>query len=388
MDVSKMTGGIQGVIARFALALALVATVGTTMASAQCVGDCNGDGSVGIGELITAVGIALGRQELSACEAIDSNGNGGSDIGELISAVRNSLQGCDAPPDTPTPTPVPTVRAVCNLSDESSLQISTGLLVIPLEPSGVVNVDCTPEMGGNLSCSCGVDSFEPVVIPGLGDVCVDSFSPCESRTATCGGGDGVDVVLDADHNIGECTSTANCEEVCDARCDSLGEGYFRQSSTCEDFCLGGTADGEECINDVDCPDGSCGGPDFGTDGHICECVCAQPGGGSGDAGALSCGIGLSLTVELDNNQVCGDVPPSITLQPLCGELTTGTAVGSLTDVANMSGITIGPNTLEGVTTSCDAISDGNASGMKLVGHLAFFGSAVGDLLVDNDFTCE
>ena len=61
---------------------------------AVCPGDCNGDGRVGISELITAVNIALGRRQVTACLAVDTNGNGEISIGEVITAVRASLDGC------------------------------------------------------------------------------------------------------------------------------------------------------------------------------------------------------------------------------------------------------------------------------------------------------
>lgn len=59
-----------------------------------CVGDCNGDGEVGINELILGVSIALGLQPLEECPAFDPSGNGRVDISELIEAVNNSLGGC------------------------------------------------------------------------------------------------------------------------------------------------------------------------------------------------------------------------------------------------------------------------------------------------------
>src|SRR5262245_3841746 len=59
-----------------------------------CVGDCNGDGEVGINELILGVNIALGNQPLNACRAFDPSGNGSIEINELIAAVNSSLSGC------------------------------------------------------------------------------------------------------------------------------------------------------------------------------------------------------------------------------------------------------------------------------------------------------
>jgi hypothetical protein len=59
---------------------------------------------VRIGELITAVNIALGRAAILSCRAVDSNGDGAARIGELIAAVRSALEGCQEatrqrPPD-------------------------------------------------------------------------------------------------------------------------------------------------------------------------------------------------------------------------------------------------------------------------------------------------
>ena len=56
--------------------------------SAACSGDCNGDGSVVIGELIKGVNIALGSAQSSTCPAMDSNGSGSVSISELIAAVK------------------------------------------------------------------------------------------------------------------------------------------------------------------------------------------------------------------------------------------------------------------------------------------------------------
>jgi hypothetical protein len=71
-------------------------------AFAQCVGDCNGDGSVAIGELVQGVAIALAEGSIDECPAFDMSGNGIVSIGELITAVKAALAGCE--PATPIPT--------------------------------------------------------------------------------------------------------------------------------------------------------------------------------------------------------------------------------------------------------------------------------------------
>jgi hypothetical protein len=59
-----------------------------------CVGDCDGDHMVAIGELIMGVNIALGNAPVSTCPAFDADGNGMVAIGELIQGVNNALNGC------------------------------------------------------------------------------------------------------------------------------------------------------------------------------------------------------------------------------------------------------------------------------------------------------
>lgn len=79
------------------------------IASAQqpCVGDCDGSGSVSVSELIRCVRIALGEGELDSCPECDANGDGSVRIPELITAVSHNLCACEICP-TPPPTRTPT----------------------------------------------------------------------------------------------------------------------------------------------------------------------------------------------------------------------------------------------------------------------------------------
>jgi hypothetical protein len=86
-------------------ALALITLLASSGAQAQtCVGDCNGNGMVGINELVLGVNISLGLQPVSACEAFDCQNNGMVGVNCLIQGVNNSLLGC-GPHPTPTATP-------------------------------------------------------------------------------------------------------------------------------------------------------------------------------------------------------------------------------------------------------------------------------------------
>src|SRR5215468_3910910 len=90
------------------LAIVIVA-VGTSIgfrpgpaAAQSCIGDCDGNGSVGINDLILGVAIALGHATVDQCLALDANSDGSVSINELITAVNNDLSSqCD-----------PVVRAV------------------------------------------------------------------------------------------------------------------------------------------------------------------------------------------------------------------------------------------------------------------------------------
>lgn len=59
-----------------------------------CLGDCGGDGTVGVAELVRGVGIALGVIPLTGCPAFDGNRDQAVGISELVSAVNNALNGC------------------------------------------------------------------------------------------------------------------------------------------------------------------------------------------------------------------------------------------------------------------------------------------------------
>ncbi len=65
------------------------ATIGT-----PCEGDCDGDTRVNVGELVEAVHIALGEQQVESCDVADRDGNGRVTIDELIRAVDRALNGC------------------------------------------------------------------------------------------------------------------------------------------------------------------------------------------------------------------------------------------------------------------------------------------------------
>jgi hypothetical protein len=71
-------------------------TVDATATPPDCAGDCDGDGTVGIDEVVLAVGIALGLENPEDCPAADLDGDGEVTIAEIVSAVNAALGGCAA----------------------------------------------------------------------------------------------------------------------------------------------------------------------------------------------------------------------------------------------------------------------------------------------------
>jgi hypothetical protein len=61
-----------------------------------CSGDCDGDGTVTVDELIIGINIALGSAPLAQCASFDVNGDGMVTIDELLTAVNRALSGCVA----------------------------------------------------------------------------------------------------------------------------------------------------------------------------------------------------------------------------------------------------------------------------------------------------
>lgn len=71
-----------------------VSTPTATPTSLACTGDCNGDDSVDIAELITCVAIGLEVQSAEDCGSCDDDGDGNVDVTDLIAARNNGFAGC------------------------------------------------------------------------------------------------------------------------------------------------------------------------------------------------------------------------------------------------------------------------------------------------------
>jgi len=426
--------------------VALAASAGS--AQAVCAGDCNGDGRVAIAELQACVNLAAG---LSAppCAAADADGDGTVEANEVDACVLSFLDAATCPMVAPTPTqpvptatntvvptatapptntPVPTATPTvpptltltptvtltptialptatftatpfvigshaCVLGTGSVLGLNTQALPLMLAPSGSLQVDCgTVGADGTADCSCSINSLNPVVIPAIGDVCVNPTSGCDTGTLDCDGGAALDTAVRADHNLGSCASNAACQASCATHCDGLGANFEVLSAGCEGFCQGGSSDETACTQDTQCPGGTCVGNNPVGHPETCNCVCQGTGLGTASAaGDLSCQIGLQIDVQLPSDGDCdpADTTP-IRLAPLCGAVTTAQASGQIVDANNTAAklLPLTQSSIDGAATTCSALAASTTTGISLVGHLAFFDSTLGDIFVAQRFNCQ
>lgn len=119
--------------------IAAAAMVASPLASAaQCVGDCNADGTVTVSELIVGVNIALGLQPPSACPAFQGR-QGDVTIAQLVLGVNTVLNGCPAAATaTHTGVPTETVTAMEPPATRTPPTMATGM------PTATASAIATP----------------------------------------------------------------------------------------------------------------------------------------------------------------------------------------------------------------------------------------------------
>jgi hypothetical protein len=79
-----------------AAALLLTLLAAPAQAQQTCIGDCNRDATVQVGELIQGVRIALGELPVGGCAQVDFDGDGRVAIDELVQAVVSAMGECVA----------------------------------------------------------------------------------------------------------------------------------------------------------------------------------------------------------------------------------------------------------------------------------------------------
>lgn len=74
--------------------VAVPATRTPDTVDSTCAGDCNGDSTVTLDELIQAVNVALGLATNGLCPLLDRNHDGIVAIDEVVLAVDSAIEGC------------------------------------------------------------------------------------------------------------------------------------------------------------------------------------------------------------------------------------------------------------------------------------------------------
>ncbi len=144
-------------------------------ATRACIGDCNGDGQVAIGDLIIGVRITLGQAALSECPAFDEDMNGIVTIAELVQAVAAALEGC---PATPVPrssaTPTATQNDTATPAESSTATVpltATATPTVPMvsgrwleQPLAVTTFTCDPTFTQAFAADLSKQPCEQMVV--------------------------------------------------------------------------------------------------------------------------------------------------------------------------------------------------------------------------------
>src|SRR5262245_28294060 len=134
-----------------AIETALVLMLAMRAVDAQeCVGDCDGDGTVEINELILGVNINLDLQPIDACSAFDCEDTGMAPVSCLIRGVTTSLNGCGG--NCPIEAGTYTLTQI----DGGVLRVGT-LPQTSFPPGGTIVLDVKP--------ASQPDCFHDVVVP-------------------------------------------------------------------------------------------------------------------------------------------------------------------------------------------------------------------------------
>jgi cysteine-rich repeat protein len=274
----------------------------------------------------------------------------------------------------------------CQMDPNSALVIDTVLFPLGAPLVGSLDIDCgigDPNTG-KASCECLVQEIDPLSIPGIGFICLSGSTGCPLGEIDCDGGNAMDIDLISEHNIGACTSNADCVAQCDINCAGLGKTRDGDA-TCEGFC---STSGVACTLDTDClPDGgSCGGQDGVLHGNICGCHCSSQGGAASRVGGLSCNLGADIIVEI--RSPCGDGDVLISVGSACIPLTTESFTTVILDSNNSAPPVPIAGSLLGAPISCQDLASSVTTDLRMVGAINFFDSTVGDLAVALNFRCQ
>lgn len=349
-------------IGRIVFAFALMLPLATAQAASPtaCGGDCNGDGTVTIDDVIVLVNIAGGSETTAVCLAGDLDANAAITIDEIVVAVGHVLQGCPVvgtatPSPSPTPEPSPTAlgrrRFVIDPSASSFEAILDPRFILKVggfrgQTGGVVE-DAYLDLEAGIPDATGmatiavVGGSEYIFVDGANVglvLCLKPQLPVSAAgVVACKGGLDFSIVTAIDHNVGQVGVDGFDVQQCDAAggtvegrnriCATGNTGQLcRSDADCGTGAVCGLDDstcaegrvGEPCRSDAQCdPD-----PEF--EEGVCGTAGAHPGvcnglldldqslGDSGPGAAIIAPVpqlnisGLPLVLAIENSLPCGD----------------------------------------------------------------------------------
>jgi cysteine-rich repeat protein len=339
-------------------------------AAADCVGDCDGNGSVVVNELITGINIALGTADVSDCPSFDVDNSGDVNVAELITAINNALTGCQITAECGNGTKeageecddgntfggdgcaenctLETPRR-CTFNSEASATLQTYLfgLSLPLVGSQDLTFGKATSSSGEIPVVIKMDAMriEHVILPGVACVCVRGgsmaeFGPGNAARGNLGCGEQglaeVSYFAPIDHNTND--SDPNCalgDLEYDVPCVDSGCG----SRSCE----GGTLDKDSCTTDSQCKAKHRG---------VCNSKRGLVFTSGGPRGSMFMRGALSLSLIPDGGACQKNCDPKLPMGPDClpcteddcnqaeadpMPYTTGTAEGEVVDANNRLG---------------------------------------------------
>jgi len=237
-SITMTANRLRGSLVAGILGLALLPSV----AAAQLQGDCNNNGAVSIGEVVTCANIFLGITPVLQCVECDQNANGTVTIGEVVGAANcfsnPASESCRTVVVVATPTPTaapntPTNTAVPNTPTNTPVPPTPTATDTPTEipPTDTPTPEptATPtEVGSD------VITMDVTLAPPGG-----SDGNCRG---TCTSGPKLNAACGTASDCGVCATGPRVGAPCDgaARCG---------------MCVGGTNDGGTCANNNACPGG-------------------------------------------------------------------------------------------------------------------------------------
>lgn len=251
--------------------LLFLVSAGAVPAAGECVGDCDGSGTVAVNEIVRMVNIALGSDDLANCRAGDSDGDGEITVNEIVAAVNSALAGCPDPG-----TGLGTRRFTLNPSTSRFTALLAPDFAVPLgnfrgqkngvvgnaflefvagqpDESGVATVDV---VDGSDYIFADANPTAPLVL------CLRPLLPARNAGAlNCNGGADYSLQLSTNHNLGQVGVDGFTAAQCLNSCSDGGIGCGTIEGP-NQICAAGLT-GETCRRNEDCNTG------VGTDDGVC-----------------------------------------------------------------------------------------------------------------------